>query len=55
MQIELLTIYSIVNSLILNVPNIKAVKILINGNEAKTLAGHIDLQTAIKANMLLIR
>jgi spore germination protein GerM len=54
-QAELLTIYSIVNSLVLNVPKIKAVKILINGNEAMTLAGHIDLQKAIKANMLLIR
>ena len=52
---ELLTIYSIVNSLVLNVPSIKAVKILINGNESTTLAGHIDLQTPIKANMLLIR
>jgi spore germination protein GerM len=52
---ELLTIYSIVNSLVLNVPTIKAVKILINGNESSTLAGHIDLQTPIKANMLLIR
>ncbi len=54
-QSELLTIYSIVNSLVLNVPKIKAVKILINGNESMTLAGHIDLQTPIKANMLLIR
>ena len=54
-QAELLTIYSIVNSLVLNVPKIKAVKILINGNEAVTLAGHIDLQTPIKANMLMIR
>ena len=52
---EWLTIYSIVNSLVLNVPKIKAVKILINGNESGTLAGHIDLQTPIKANMLLIR
>lgn len=52
---ELLTIYSIVNSLVLNVPKIKAVKILINGNESATLAGHVDLQTPIKANMLLIR
>ncbi len=52
---EWLTIYSIVNSLVLNVPQIKAVKILINGTEAKTLAGHIDLQFPIKANMLLIR
>ncbi|MGD2096775.1 MAG: GerMN domain-containing protein [Desulfobacterales bacterium] len=54
-QSELLTIFSIVNSLVLNVPQIKAVKILINGTEAKTLAGHIDLQIPIKANMLLIR
>jgi spore germination protein GerM len=52
---ELLSIYSIVNSLVLNVTEIEAVKILINGNESVTLAGHIDLQIPIKANMLLIR
>jgi spore germination protein GerM len=52
---ELLSIYSIVNSLVLNVAEIEAVKILINGDEAMTLAGHIDLQFPIKANMLLIR
>ena len=52
---ELLSIYSIVNSLVLNVTEIEAVKILINGNESMTLAGHIDLQIPIKANMLLIR
>ena len=52
---ELLTIYSVVNSLILNVAEIKRVKILIDGNEAPTLAGHIDLQFAFKAHMLLIR
>jgi spore germination protein GerM len=52
---ELLSIYSIVNSLILNVTEIKSVKILIDGSEALTLAGHINLQFPIKANMLLIR
>jgi hypothetical protein len=52
---ELLSIYSIVNSLVLNVAEIEAVKILINGDESMTLAGHIDLQIPIKANMLLIR
>lgn len=52
---ELLTVYSIANSLVLNVPEVEAVKILINGNESATLAGHIDLQAALKANMLLIR
>jgi spore germination protein GerM len=52
---ELFTIYSIVNSLILNIPEIDAVKILIEGREAMTLAGHIDLSFPFKANMLLIR
>ena len=52
---ELITIYSIVNSLILNVPDIKTVKILVEGHDAVTLAGHIDLQFPFKANMLLIR
>jgi spore germination protein GerM len=52
---EMLTIYSIVNSLILNIPEIEAVKLLIDGKEAVTLAGHIDLRSPLKANMLLIR
>jgi len=52
---ERLTIYSIVNSLILNIAEIRAVKILIEGQETMTLAGHIDLQNPAKANMLLIR
>jgi hypothetical protein len=52
---ELFTIYSIVNSLILNIPEIDAVKILIGGREAMTMDGHIDLSFPFKANMLLIR
>jgi len=52
---ELLSVYSIVNSVVLNVPEVEAVKFLINGSESKTLAGHIDLQAPVKANMLLIR
>jgi len=52
---ELFTIYSIVNSLILNIPEIDTVKILIGGREMMTLDGHIDLRFPFKANMLLIR
>ena len=52
---EQMTIFSIVNSLILNVPEIDAVKILIDGSESMTLAGHIDLRFPFRANMLLIR
>ncbi|MCK4467217.1 MAG: GerMN domain-containing protein [Desulfobacterales bacterium] len=52
---EILTIYSIVNTLILNIPEINAVKILIGGGESPTLTGHIDLRLPFKADMLLIR
>ena len=52
---ELLTIYSVVNSLILNITEIARVKVLIGGNETSTLAGHIDLQYPVKAYMLIVR
>ncbi|MCP4690802.1 MAG: GerMN domain-containing protein [Desulfobacterales bacterium] len=52
---ELLTIYSVVNTLILNVSEINAVKILIGGRDATTLAGHIDLRFPFQANMLMVR
>lgn len=54
-ETELLTIYSIVNSLILNIPEIASVRVLINGTESTTLAGHIDLRSPYKANMLIVR
>lgn len=40
---EFLTIYSIVNTLFHNFPQIRGVKILIDGKEEDTLAGHIDI------------
>lgn len=52
---EYLTLVSIANSLILNIPEIKRVKILIEGRESETLAGHIDLSQPFSANMLLVR
>jgi spore germination protein GerM len=54
-ETELLSIYSIVNTLVLNVEAVRSVKILIGGQEAATLAGHVDLQHAFKADMLWIR
>jgi spore germination protein GerM len=53
--LERLSIYSLVNSLVLNSDAIKTVRILIQGREAETLAGHIDLQRAFNANMLIIK
>lgn len=52
---ELMTIFSIVNSLVLNVGEIKTVRLLVGGREMDTLAGHIDIRKPFKADMLLIR
>ena len=54
-EAELLAIYSVVNSLVLNIDKIKKVKILVEGNETGTLAGHIDLSRPFVANMRMIR
>ena len=54
-QMEFISIYSVVNSLVLNLEEISAVKLLIGGQESETLAGHMDLRFPFKANMLLIK
>ena len=41
---ELLTIYTIVNAVTVNIPTIRRVQILIEGREVDTLAGHVDLR-----------
>jgi hypothetical protein len=40
---ELLTVYAIVNSVGLNVPEVGRVGILIDGQPVESLAGHLDL------------
>lgn len=52
---ELLTIYSLVNSLTVNIPKIKMVKILVQGEDAVTLAGHLDMEYFYKTNMLIVK
>ena len=52
---ELFTIFSVVNTLALNVPEIEAIKILIEGRETKTLAGHIDIRFPFRPDILMIR
>jgi hypothetical protein len=52
---ELLTIYSIVNALTVNLPGIRLVQILIDGKEVQTLAGHIDLRTPLAKNLALVQ
>ena len=45
-QSETLAIYSIVNSITVNVPSVKRVRFLIQGQEVETLDGHVDLTSA---------
>lgn len=45
-QTETLAIYSIVDSVAVNIPSVKRVQILIQGQEAETLDGHVDLTSA---------
>ncbi len=52
---ECLAIYSVVNSLAVNIPEIDAVHILIEGNPAETLSGHIDISEPLKPDMHLVR
>lgn len=52
---ELMTVYSIVNTLTKNLDEVDKVKILIDGNEIETIAGHIDCREVFSANMSIVR
>jgi hypothetical protein len=52
---ELLSIYAIVNTLVLNVDGVDSVQFLIGGKEAATLAGHVDLSQPFAADILQVR
>jgi hypothetical protein len=47
---EMATVYSLTNSLTENIPEIKAVKILIEGKEVESLKGHISLKQPLSYN-----
>jgi hypothetical protein len=52
---ELLTVYAIVNSVITNLPTVQRVQILIDGKEAETLAGHVDLRRPLTPDLSIVR
>lgn len=52
---ELLGIYSLVNSLTLNIPGISRVKILVNGTDGASFGNHLSLNTFFKTNMLIVK
>jgi len=48
---ELLTVYTIVDALTVNLPAITAVQLLVDGKEVETLAGHVDLRRPLTKNL----
>jgi len=52
---EMLTLYSIVNSLTHNFPQIKRVQILIEGKAAESIAGHISLKQPVSFNSSIVK
>ena len=52
---EMMTVYSVVNSLSLNFPQIKRVQILIDGKPVETITGHLSLKQPILPKPDLIR
>jgi hypothetical protein len=54
-QSETLAVYSIVNSIIVNLPSVKRVQFLIQGQEVETLDGHADLTAPFTPDLTLIK
>lgn len=52
---ELLTVYSIVNTLLDNFPSYSQVQILIQGEPGETLAGHVNITEPLNKNSDLIK
>jgi hypothetical protein len=51
---ELLTVYAIVNVVTANLPAARRVQILVDGKEADTIAGHVDLRRPLTRNDALV-
>jgi len=51
---ELLSVYSVVNSLAANFPAVKRVQILVDDRQVPTLAGHVDLTRPLTADMTFL-
>jgi spore germination protein GerM len=51
---ELLTVYSVVNSLVTNFPAVSRVQILVEDRMATSFAGHVDVSRPLPADMTLV-
>ena len=53
-QQEILSVYSLVNTLVLNLPSIERVTLLWNGQQRPSFAGHLDTSRPLSARAQLI-
>ena len=52
---ELLTVYTIVNALTVNLPAVTAVQLLVDGKEVDTLSGHVDLRRPLAKTLAWVQ
>ena len=52
---ELFTVYTIVNAVTTNLPDVQTVQVLIDGREVDTLAGHVELRRPLVKNLAWVR
>ncbi len=52
---ELLTVHAIINTLAANLPHIRDMVLLVDGQPIETLRGHVDLRLPIAADFSLVR
>ena len=48
---ELLTVYTIVDALTVNLPAVTGVQVLVDGKQVDTLAGHVDIRQPLTKNL----
>jgi len=53
--LELLTVYAIVNTVTANLSAVERVQILVDGKQADTLAGHVDLRRPFERDTSLVK
>jgi hypothetical protein len=52
---EALTVFAFVNALTVNLPDVKAVQLLVDGREVDTLVGHVDLRQPLQKSLKWVR
>jgi hypothetical protein len=52
---ELFTVYGLTNTVVVNFPHIRQLRLLVEGQELETLKGHVDLREPLSADFTLTR